>query len=127
MRLACPLPSSGTLYRADAVILALPSAALKSSVTENIHQHQDKILIDATNSTTRNEALDSMLCMTNMCSVKAFKDSGAVDVLLNKPCEQSHSCRHPQAVWRGDEPWPGCRTRVTPALSCTRTLSARNG
>jgi predicted dinucleotide-binding enzyme len=74
------------MWRADAVILAIPAAALKAFVTDNIHHHiKDKVLIDATNSTVRGEDLDAMLCMTNIRWVKAFNDIGAVDVLLNKP------------------------------------------
>jgi predicted dinucleotide-binding enzyme len=73
------------LWRADAIILAIPAAALKAFVTDNIQHLKDKILIDATNSTVRGEDLDAMLCMTNIRWVKAFNDIGAVDVLLNKP------------------------------------------
>jgi predicted dinucleotide-binding enzyme len=73
------------MWRADAVILAIPAAALKAFVTDNIQHLKDKVLIDATNSTVRGEDLDAMLCMTNIRWVKAFNDIGAVYVLLNKP------------------------------------------
>jgi predicted dinucleotide-binding enzyme len=73
------------LWRADAIILAIPAAALKAFVTDHIQLLKDKVLIDVTNSTVRGEDLDAMLCMTNIRWVKAFNDIGAVDVLLNKP------------------------------------------
>jgi predicted dinucleotide-binding enzyme len=73
------------LWRADAIILAIPATALKNFVTDHIQHLKEKVLVDATNSTVRGEDLDAMLCMTNIRWVKAFNDIGAVDVLLNKP------------------------------------------
>jgi len=89
--------------RADIVILAIPSFALKSLVSKHITLLKDKILVDPTNSSVRGEDLHSILTVTNVRWVKAFNDIGAVDVLLNKPFSKtktpSKMCsRYPEAV-----------------------------
>jgi predicted dinucleotide-binding enzyme len=70
---------------ADIVVLAIPACALKTFVSDHIFRLKDKIIVDATNSSTRGEDLHSILATTNVCWVKAFNDIEVVDMLSNKP------------------------------------------
>lgn len=76
------------LDRANVLILAIPASALDTFLANYANRIQDKILVDATNSTVPDEDLNTILAGSNVRWVKAFNDIGAADVLLKKPADK---------------------------------------
>jgi predicted dinucleotide-binding enzyme len=73
------------LERADIVILAIPSHALKEFVAHHLLKLQDKILVDPTNGLPGEDLHSICSLLGNVRWVKAFNDVGAVDLLSRKP------------------------------------------
>ena len=76
---------SDAINQAEVIVLAIPAPALHLFVKSNYHVLKDKILVDATNPTARDQDLKAILSVTDVRWVKAFNDVGAIDGMLSKP------------------------------------------